>query len=417
MKYVAVLSGKGGVGKTTTIVGVALALKAMGLNPAILDLDLENPSMGGRWGVTGFTRANVSFLGDLIKPPEWCGIPVMSVSLLPMVNYEDTPTMVDEATKHWLIRQLIKEVDWGESDIIMVDMPPGTGEEVRGLLQLGDDLAGGLIVTAPQSISEVAVRKVIVMAQEYGIRLLGIIENEVNAIPGFAGHNLADAFKLPLLARVRWDRDIPLMMEDHKPFDHVPFLEVAEEIVNSVMVHAPVFGFEREISQETGVLAVAVEADGEVEPGPSAELGMVTLPVEAAGGFAEMSDGVWAEIQPLMPVPATARQANPRADDRKVVNGILWYYTTAIAWKKMPPYICKWQTALARVKRWRADGTWETVWKKAQELGYKPAEEESGNTTEDGDPGMVRDGSGASESSGVGGEGEAEVPVGSTAEC
>ena len=139
MRIVAIMSGKGGVGKTTTCIGTALALQELGYRPAILDLDLENPSMAGRDGATGLVRQDLAFPGEKIQPPEWFGIPVMSVSLLPLADFADTPTLIDEEAKHFLIRHLFSEVDWAGTEILVVDMPPGSGEEVRGLLQLALD--------------------------------------------------------------------------------------------------------------------------------------------------------------------------------------------------------------------------------------------------------------------------------------
>ena len=92
--------GKGGVGKTTTCIGLALALQAEGYQPAILDLDLENPSVAGRLGVTGLTREKLTYSDGLMVPPRWMGIPIMSNSLLLADGFDDTPTMLDEKRKH-----------------------------------------------------------------------------------------------------------------------------------------------------------------------------------------------------------------------------------------------------------------------------------------------------------------------------
>ncbi len=99
----------------------------------------------------------------------------MSNTLMLADGFDDTPTMLDEKRKHCIIRHLFVEVDWSGTDVLMVDMPPGTGEEVKCLLQLGPYIA--VVVTAPQLISESAVRKVVEMAAEYRLPLLWFVEN------------------------------------------------------------------------------------------------------------------------------------------------------------------------------------------------------------------------------------------------
>ena len=101
MHIVAILSGKGGVGKTTTCFGVALALQDLGFKPGVLDLDLENPSIAGRDGVTGLTRQDLRYPDELIEPPRWAGLPIMSVSLMLPDEFEGTPAMLDEKRKHF----------------------------------------------------------------------------------------------------------------------------------------------------------------------------------------------------------------------------------------------------------------------------------------------------------------------------
>ncbi len=228
MHIVAILSGKGGVGKTTTSFGLALALQQLGFKAGILDLDLENPSIAGKDGVTGLTRKDLRYPDELIEPPRWSNIPIMSVSLMLPDEFEDTPAMLDEKRKHFIIRQLVKEVDWSDTDVLVVDMPPGAGEEVRGLLELHPDAA--VVITAPQRISESAVRKVVVMAQEYRIPLLGILQNDPNGGSGEAGRRLAETYRLPLLAEVPWSQNIINSMEGQVAFNHQQFLPIAQAL-------------------------------------------------------------------------------------------------------------------------------------------------------------------------------------------
>jgi MinD superfamily P-loop ATPase len=119
-------------------------------------------------------------------------------------------------------------VDWSGTDVLVVDMPPRTGEEARGLLQLRPSIA--VVATAPQLISESAVRKVVEMASEYRLPLLGFVENQHNGVTGKAGHRLATHYGLPLLVQIPWSPDISMSMDVHEPFDHQEFLPVAEAL-------------------------------------------------------------------------------------------------------------------------------------------------------------------------------------------
>jgi Mrp family chromosome partitioning ATPase/transposase len=396
MRIVAIMSGKGGVGKTTTCLGTALALQELGFQPAILDLDLENPSMAGRDGATGLVREDLSFPGEQIQAPRWFGIPVMSVSLLPLADFADTPTMIDEEAKHFLIRQLFKEVDWAGTEILLVDMPPGSGEEVRGLLQLALD--GAVIVTSPQKISEAAVRKVMVMAEEYRIPLLGIVENTLYGIDGEAGNRLAQQFQIPILARLEWSQEILQGMEDHVPFPHTPFLPIAQALASRLLMWEPVTQDQPEALAEPE--QVGVNGCG-LTPDP-----------EPWTAFQDLSDQQWAVLLELL--PPRHRTGRTRVDDRALLNGILWVYTTRQPWKEMPQRCGKWATAKKRVERWKQGGLWDTIRDQAREFGY--AMTEGDFEQPDHDAAVLRDGNQAGQQARPGTEGAAEVSGGQPAQ-
>lgn len=230
MILVPVMSGKGGVGKTTVCMGVGLALVKQGIPTAILDLDLENPSLGT---ACGLTRKDLTFRGEHIIPPTWQGLRIMSLSLMLLPDFIYTPTLVVEERKHELITQLAKEVDWGDSEVILVDMPPGSGEEVRGLLQF--PIAGTVLVTAPQSLSEAAVRRLVLMAEEYSLPILGIVENNINRAPGEAGQRISEDYKILYLGKIGWNKEIVESMEAHQPFTHQTFTTIAQAISNKYL--------------------------------------------------------------------------------------------------------------------------------------------------------------------------------------
>lgn len=395
MRIVAVMSGKGGVGKTTTCLGTALALQELGFRPAILDLDLENPSMAGQDGATGLVRDNLEFPGELIQPPKWYGIPIMSLSLLPLPDFADTPTMIDEEQKHFLIRQLYKEVDWGDTELMVVDMPPGSGEEVRGLLQL--ELDGAVVVTSPQRISEAAVRKVLVMTEEYRIPIFGILENAINGIEGQAGERLSEHFGIPLVAQVDWSEDILASMENHVPFPCTAFLPIAQTLSLKLLQQAPV----TEVQRDEVERALAAKAPAEAP---------ADLAAEPWKAFGDMGDDAWAALEPLLPPRIQA--GKPRLDDRAMLNGMLWVYTTRSNWPEMPPRYGKWETAKKRVHRWKQSEYWDAIWDKSKEFGYVLTEEEFDqfNREPDVHAGVLPTGNDSGEQARIGDEGAAEVP-------
>jgi len=336
--------------------------------------------MAGRDGATGLVREDLAFPGEQIQPPRWFGIPVMSISLLPLEDFADTPTMIDEEAKHFLIRQLFKEVDWAGTEILLVDLPPGSGEEVRGLLQLALD--GAVIVTSPQRISEAAVRKVMVMAEEYRIPRFGIVENTLYGIEGEAGNRLAQQFQLPLLARLEWSQDILQGMEDHVPFPHAPFLPVAQALASQLLME---------------VLAIPEPIGGDG--------GYLTADPEPWTAFHDLSDQQWAVLLDLL--PPRYRTGRTRVDDRALLNGILWVYTTRQTWSAMPPQYGKWATAKKRVGRWKQGGYWDPILSQAREFGY--AKTEGDFEQPDHDAGILRAGNQAGQPAWAGGEGPAEV--------
>lgn len=421
MRIVAVMSGKGGVGKTTSTVGLALALQSLGFRPAILDLDLENPSLAGRDGVTGLTRNDLSFPGELIQPPRWANIPVMSPSMLPPEDFEDTPALMEEEQKHFIIRHLANEVDWGDSEILIVDMPPGSGEEVRGLLQLSLD--GVVIVTSPQRISEAAVRKVLVMTQEYRIPVVGLVENTVNGIAGEAGVRLADAFGLPLLTQVPWSEDIVYSMEEHIPFNHDAFLPVAHEVANLYLLSEPVTHTKRTPGE---LEALRLAELGELEPVPdngsvpaaassAQDLGIQVDAPQPWKIFKEFTDPEWEEIKLLL--PEHMRAGRKRISDRAMLNGIFFVHTTRCRWADMPERFGRWETARSRMRRWKEEGIWESILECAHRLGYGLTEgdflddtENDAGSQENDDAGLLRDGDNPGEQERAGPAGEGEVP-------
>jgi ATP-binding protein involved in chromosome partitioning len=166
---IAVASGKGGVGKSTTAVNLALALRVQGLSVGILDADIYGPSLPTLLGLHGKPQAQ----GRKLKPMRAYGLHAMSMGLL--VDAETAMVwrgpMVMSA-----ITQMMADVEWGALDILLVDMPPGTGDAQLALAQ-GTRLSGAVIVSTPQDLSLIDARRGIAMFRKVDVPILGLVEN------------------------------------------------------------------------------------------------------------------------------------------------------------------------------------------------------------------------------------------------
>jgi ATP-binding protein involved in chromosome partitioning len=167
---IAVASGKGGVGKSTTAVNLALALKANGLRVGILDADIYGPSMPRLLGISGRPSQTES---KRMKPMNGYGVPVMSMGFL---VEEDTPMIWRGPMVMSALTQMLREVDWGELDVLVVDMPPGTGDAQLTMAQQVP-LAGAVIVSTPQDLALIDARKGLNMFRRVEVPVLGIVEN------------------------------------------------------------------------------------------------------------------------------------------------------------------------------------------------------------------------------------------------
>ncbi|HYH17108.1 MAG TPA: iron-sulfur cluster carrier protein ApbC [Azospirillum sp.] len=167
---VAVASGKGGVGKSTTSANLALALAANGQKVGLLDADIYGPSMPRMLGIQG---RPVSHDGHTLEPMENYGIKVMSMGFLVP---EDTPMIWRGPMVMSALQQMLGDVNWGELDVLVVDMPPGTGDAQLTMAQQVP-LAGAVIVSTPQDIALLDARKGLNMFRKVDVPVFGIIEN------------------------------------------------------------------------------------------------------------------------------------------------------------------------------------------------------------------------------------------------
>jgi ATP-binding protein involved in chromosome partitioning len=225
-KYV-VMSGKGGVGKSTVSVNLAVSLALQGKKVGLLDVDIHGPSIPTMLGLAG-TKLTGS--EESIDPVLIDGIPnlkVMSVGFL--LESEDAPVIWRGPMKNSIIKQFLKDVTWGKLDYLIIDCPPGTGDEPLSVVQLLGKADGTIIVTTPQDVASVDVSKSIKFAEQVKIPVTGIVENmsgfvcphcnEVSYIfKEGGGKKLAEEYKVPFLGAIPIDPALGEAGDSGKPY-------------------------------------------------------------------------------------------------------------------------------------------------------------------------------------------------------
>ncbi|RJO64422.1 MAG: chromosome partitioning protein ParA [Myxococcales bacterium] len=205
-----VLSGKGGVGKSTVAVNLAVSLAQRGFKVGLLDVDIHGPSVPAMLGLEG-TR--LSGNENWILPVDLGGMKVMSIGF--MLEGENVPVIWRGPLKMGVIEQFLREVEWGALDYLVVDAPPGTGDEPLSVAQLIPD-AKAIVVTTPQRVATLDVRKSITFCRQLGIEVLGVVENmngvvcpkcgeRIQLFPEGEARRMAEEMGAPLLASLPMD--------------------------------------------------------------------------------------------------------------------------------------------------------------------------------------------------------------------
>jgi len=217
---IAVGSGKGGVGKSTTAVNLALALQREGARVGLLDADIYGPSIPSMLGVKGQPSTD----GEHIIPKEAYGLKVMSIGFL---VEEDTAMIWRGPMVTSALQQLLGDTLWGPLDYLIIDLPPGTGD-IQLTLAQRIPVAGAVIVTTPQDIALLDARRAVHMFRKVDVPVLGVVENMSTHICTACGHEeaifgegggeeMARDFEIPLLGRLPLTMEIRSSLDEGKP--------------------------------------------------------------------------------------------------------------------------------------------------------------------------------------------------------
>jgi ATP-binding protein involved in chromosome partitioning len=248
---IAVSSGKGGVGKSTVAVNLAVGLAKIGARVGIMDSDVYGPNVPLMLGV-GFEQPEV-FNGQLV-PIERFGVKMISMAVLAP---PDKPMVLRGPMLHGVVRQFLTDVNWGELDYLVVDMPPGTGDVQLSLAQLVP-VQGAVLVTTPQNVSIADVRRALKMFEQVAVPILGVIENMSYFVPPDmpekrynifgegGGKRLAEEYNVPFLGEVplgmevreAGDQGTPVVISEPDSPQAQAFMKVAEEVARQVSIEA-----------------------------------------------------------------------------------------------------------------------------------------------------------------------------------
>ena len=242
-KIVAIGSGKGGVGKTTVAVNLAIALSRLGQRVGLIDADIYGPNVPLMMGSS--QQPDVGE-GNRIVPNETHGIKTISIGY---ISPGDKPMVMRGPMLHQIIRQFLQQVEWGELDYLVVDLPPGTGDVVISLVQTVP-LTGAVVVSTPSDVSLQDARKALEMFAQVNVEVLGIVENmshftcphchqEIDIFSRGGAERTAEQFNVPFLGSIELvpaireggDRGLPVALAGPKSPQAAEFYAVAEKLM------------------------------------------------------------------------------------------------------------------------------------------------------------------------------------------
>jgi ATP-binding protein involved in chromosome partitioning len=253
---IAVGSGKGGVGKTTVAVNLAVGLAALGHKTGLMDADVYGPNVPLMMGINQTPMA----LGDRIQPLQQYGVKLMSMGFL---SPGDKPLVWRGPMLHSVIQQFLRGVDWGELDYLVIDLPPGTGDVQLSLIQ-SVPVSGAIVVTTPSDVSLEDARKAIMMFHQVKVPILGIVENmsyltcphcaeRIDVFSHGGGRRTAHEMEVHFLGELPLDPEVRIGGDTGEPIVRrkgkgEPFLELARNAIARLEEAAKVEGPKIEIS-------------------------------------------------------------------------------------------------------------------------------------------------------------------------
>jgi len=244
---IAVISGKGGVGKSTVTVNLAMAFAMHGYvnSVGILDADIHGPSVPKMLGLHGQRLQAIPIGVFPVTGP--LGIKVVSMDFL-LLN-DESPVIWRGPLKMKAIQQFLSDIMWGELEFLFIDLPPGTGDEPLSVIQLIPEMDGVVIVTIPSEVSQVVVKKAVTFARQLGVPIIGVIENmsgficpkcgtEINIFKVGGGKKIAGDLAVPFLGSIPIDPEICRDSDNGMPFitEHAEspatkaFIEIVKKI-------------------------------------------------------------------------------------------------------------------------------------------------------------------------------------------
>lgn len=257
-----VLSGKGGVGKSSIAVNLAVWLSMQGKNVGLLDIDIHGPSIPK---LLNLEHMHVQAVTNKMIPIVYSDtLKVMSVGFL-LRNKTDA-LIWRGPMKHSVIKQFVTDVFWGDLDYLVVDCPPGTGDEPLSIAQLLGQIEGAIIVTTPQQLAVVDVKKCITFCKQLNLPVLGVIENmsglvcphcnqHIEVFTGNGGEEMARDFKVSFLGKIPIDPALAHACDIGKPFVDAAYQNLTAEAIRSAF--EPLFKIEKQVQTDTSVSSAA----------------------------------------------------------------------------------------------------------------------------------------------------------------
>lgn len=224
---VIIISGKGGVGKTTVSINLAFGLAVKGYSVGIMDIDIHGPNIAKMLGIEG--RQLVSGSEGIEPFPVLPNLKAISIALL--IADPDSPIIWRGPMKMGAIKQFLSDVNWGELDYLIIDSPPGTGDEPLSACQLIPNITGAVVVTTPQDVAVLDARKTVQFANQLKVPVIGVIENMSGFVCPHCGKNTdlfgagggekaAAGFQIPFLGRIPIEPEMVVYGDSGKPFIH-----------------------------------------------------------------------------------------------------------------------------------------------------------------------------------------------------